>query len=78
MPNTAFELQMIIREMMQPGFRNRPSAEKLLKRRQLLSDEQRELIVEKNKANEANMALNVQMVSAIILNCVFYDKRVIM
>lgn len=63
MPNTNFELQMIIREMMAPEYRDRPSAEKLLKRRQLLSDEQRELIVERNKATAANMALNVQMVS---------------
>ena len=54
---------MIIREMMAPEYRDRPSAETLLKRRQLLSDEQRELIVERNKATAANMALNVQMVS---------------
>lgn len=67
MPNTNFELQMIIREMMAPEYRDRPSAEKLLKRRQLLSDEQRELIVERNKATAANMALNVQMVSLRVI-----------
>ena len=63
MPNTAFDLQMIIREMMTPAKESRPSASELLKRRQLLSDEQRQLIVERNKANAANMALDVQMVS---------------
>lgn len=63
MPNTAFELQMIIREMMAPDKESRPSAAELLTRRQLLSDDQRQLIVERNKANAANMALDAQMVS---------------
>lgn len=48
---------------MSPEWRSRPSAEELLKKRQLLSDEQRQLIVERNKANAANMALDAQMVS---------------
>lgn len=66
MTNTNFELQLIIREMMAPDWRSRPSAEKLLKRRQLLSDEQRELIVERNKATAANLALDVQMVRDVL------------
>jgi len=61
MPNTAFELQMIIRIMMAPDKNSRPSAAELLTRRQLLSDEQRQLIVERNKAEAANMALDAQM-----------------
>ncbi|KAL7467703.1 hypothetical protein ACHAXS_011452 [Conticribra weissflogii] len=61
MPNTAFELQMIIRIMMAPDKKSRPSAAELLTRRQLLSDEQRQLIVERNKAEAANMALDAQM-----------------
>lgn len=69
MPNTNFELQLIIREMMAPHWRSRPSAEKLLSRRQLLSDEQRELIVERNKATAANLALDVQMVRDVVERC---------
>ena len=53
---------MIIRKMMAPDRHGRPSAEDMLKKRQLLSDEQRQLIVERNKANAVNMALDVQMV----------------
>lgn len=65
MPNTPFDMQMIIREMMHPDRHSRPSAEDLLKKRQLLSDEQRQLIVERNKANAANTALDAQMVRFI-------------
>ena len=54
---------MIIRKMMAPDRHCCPSAEDMLKKRQLMSDEQRQLIVERNKANAANMALDVQMVS---------------
>ena len=53
---------MIIRKMMAPDRHGRPSAEDMLKKRQLLTDEQRQLIVENNKANAANMALDMQMV----------------
>jgi serine/threonine protein kinase len=73
MPNTNFELQMIIREMMAPEWRSRPSAEKLLLKRQLLSDEQRELIAERNKANVANMALDAQIVSVAVYHCILFD-----
>lgn len=61
MPHTALDLQAILREMMAPDRRNRPSAEELLKKRQLLSEEQRQLIVERNKVTVANMALDAQM-----------------
>ncbi|KAL9190498.1 hypothetical protein ACHAXT_000204 [Thalassiosira profunda] len=61
MPHTPFDLQMIVREMMAPERQDRPSAEELLKKRQLLSDEQRQLITERNKAKAANKALDVQM-----------------
>ncbi len=63
MPNTPYDMQMIIREMLSPEWRTRPSAEELLKKRSLLSDEQRQLIVERNKATAANKALDAQMVS---------------
>lgn len=63
MPDTPFEMQMIVREMMAPDPRGRPSAEALLRRRQLLSDSERQLIVERNKANAATTALDAQMVS---------------
>jgi len=46
---------------MAPDKNSRPSAAELLTRRQLLSDEQRQLIVERNKAEAANMALDAQM-----------------
>ena len=65
MPNTGFDMSMIVKEMLAPDRHDRPSAEELLKKRQLLSDEQRQLIVERNKANAANMALDAQMVSII-------------
>jgi len=61
MPNTPFDMQMIVREMMAPDPNGRPSAEELLKRRQLLSEGERQLIVERNKATAANRALDIQM-----------------
>ena len=59
--NTSFDFQMIIQTMMSPKKEDRPTASELLKKRQLLSEEQRQLIVERNKADAANMALNAQM-----------------
>jgi len=61
MTNTPFDLQMIVREMMAPEWRTRPSAEELLKKRQLLSEAEKQLIVERNRAEAANMALDAQM-----------------
>lgn len=71
MPNTPFELQMIVRNMLAPEKESRPSAADLLKKRQLMSSEQQQLILERNKANAANMALN-QMVCcfACMVSCV--------
>jgi len=60
MPRTTFDLQLILREMMAPEYKKRPSAEDLLKRAPLLSDGQRQLIVERNKVKAANRALGVQ------------------
>lgn len=71
MTNTPFELQMIVRTMLAPEKKSRPSAADLLKKRQLMSDEQRQLIVERNKANAANMALN-QMVS-----CCYFEISIL-
>ena len=65
MPNTTHELQMIVREMMAPEWINRPSARALLKRRQLLSAEQQQLVVERNKANVANAALSQERLKAM-------------
>jgi len=61
MRNTSFDFQMIVQTMMSPEKEDRPTASELLKKRQLLSEEQRQLIVERNKAEAANMALNAQM-----------------
>jgi hypothetical protein len=66
MNNTAFELQMIVRTMLAPEKESRPTAADLLKKRQLMSLEQQQLIVERNKANAANMALN-QMVRVLMI-----------
>ena len=54
MPSTSFDMAMIIRQMMLPEWRNRPSAEELLKKPQLLSDEERKIrgLEKKNKALE--------------------------
>merc|ERR1719253_1533950 len=61
MPHTPPDLQAILRDMMAPDRCHRPSAEELLKKRQLLSEEQRQLIVERNKVTAANMALDAHM-----------------
>jgi hypothetical protein len=46
--------------MLHPDPRKRPDATTLLKRRELLSAEQKQLLVEQNKVREANLALAVQ------------------
>ena len=51
------ELECMITEMMRPNPSERPAAGGLLSRRQLLSDEQKLLLAEKNRAREANLAL---------------------
>ena len=60
LPDTPLALQSIITEMLHPDPKKRPDASNLLKRRELLSAEQKQLLVEKNKVREANLALAVQ------------------
>jgi hypothetical protein len=60
LPHTHLELYGIIKDMMNPEPLLRPSASSLLQRRQLLSEEQKKLILEQNKVREANLALKHQ------------------
>lgn len=59
-PNTTLEMYNFIKIMMNPNYAERPSASDLLKRPQLLSPEQRALLIEKNKVIQANLALAEQ------------------
>ena len=58
--NTPNEMQQIMRQMMNPVYASRPTASDLLKRPQLLSDEQKALLAERNKVLQANLALVAQ------------------
>lgn len=60
LPETPDELHSIIQTMMNPVYRERPSATELLTRPQLLSDEQKLLMEERNKVYQANLALVAQ------------------
>jgi wee1-like protein kinase len=60
LPGTSPELHSIIQTMMNPVYRERPSATELLTRPQLLSDEQKLLMEERNKVYQANLALVAQ------------------
>ena len=60
LPDTPLPLQSIISEMMHPDPKRRPDASSLLKKRELLSAEQKQLLLEQNKVREANLALAVQ------------------
>lgn len=60
LPETSDELHSIIQTMMNPAYRERPSATELLTRPQLLSDEQKLLMEERNKVYQANLALVAQ------------------
>mmetsp|Transcript_16951 Transcript_16951/g.31362 ORF Transcript_16951/g.31362 Transcript_16951/m.31362 type:complete len:537 (-) Transcript_16951:201-1811(-) len=57
---TPEELHRIIQTMMNPSYHERPCASELLKRPQLLSDEQKMLLRERNKVLQANLALAAQ------------------
>ena len=57
---TPDDMQHLIRLMMNPTFHSRPTAAELLKRPQLLSDEQKALLAERNKVVQANLALAEQ------------------
>lgn len=59
--STPLEMELVIKEMMHPDPNCRPSASQLLKRKQLLSDEQKQLMEEKSKVREANLALALQI-----------------
>jgi serine/threonine protein kinase len=55
--NTPDDMQEIIKQMMHPNAAIRPSASDLLKRPNLLSDEQKALLEEQKKVAQANLAL---------------------
>lgn len=61
MSNAPLELQEIIRQMMHQDGKERPTAAELLTRRQLLSEEQKNLIAEQNKAKEAQRAWEAKL-----------------
>mmetsp|Transcript_14793 Transcript_14793/g.27829 ORF Transcript_14793/g.27829 Transcript_14793/m.27829 type:complete len:728 (-) Transcript_14793:90-2273(-) len=61
MTNAPLELQEIIRKMMHQDGQERPTAAELLTRRQLLSEEQKKLIAEQNKAKEAQRAWEAKL-----------------
>eukprot|EP00588_Corethron_pennatum_P015741 CAMPEP_0194280988 /NCGR_PEP_ID=MMETSP0169-20130528/19424_1 /TAXON_ID=218684 /ORGANISM="Corethron pennatum, Strain L29A3" /LENGTH=895 /DNA_ID=CAMNT_0039025911 /DNA_START=54 /DNA_END=2741 /DNA_ORIENTATION=+ len=61
MPKTGIELRKIISRMMSATSADRPAAKELLKFRSLMSAEQQELIIAKNKAAQANSVLQAQM-----------------
>lgn len=58
--DTPIEMEMIIREMMNPAFANRPTASDLLKRPQLLSKEQAKLALARQEVFQAKQALAQQ------------------
>ena len=58
--DTPFEMDRIIRDMMNPTYINRPCASDLLRRPQLMSKEQRELSDARNKVFQAKLALAQQ------------------
>ena len=58
--NTPVEMEAFIKEMMNQQPDSRPRPADLLKKRELLSMEQKQLIAEKHKVLEANMALALQ------------------
>ena len=60
LPGSDPELVQLIHEMMHPNYHQRPTASNLLKRPQLLSDEEKALIAEKSKVAQANMELAAQ------------------
>lgn len=57
---TPYEMELIIKRMMHPDPKMRPTASQLLKQKQLLSEEQKQLMAEKSKVLEANLALALQ------------------
>ena len=60
LPDTPFALETIIKVMMHPDPCQRPQPAELLRKDELLSDEQKQLLAEKQKVLEANLALALQ------------------
>jgi serine/threonine protein kinase len=60
LPVTPDDMQRLMKLMMNPSYATRPSAGDLLKRPQLLSEEQKALLAERNKVVEANLRLAAQ------------------
>lgn len=60
MGDTPFALELIVKSMMHPDAHQRPHPSQLLKKNELLSDEQKQLLREKEKVLEVNMALALQ------------------
>ena len=58
--DTPYEMEMIVREMMNPTYANRPSAADLLKRPQLMSKEQVKLAHARQEVFQAKLALAQQ------------------
>ena len=56
MPDAPIELQKFIYQLMHKDGTQRPTAAELLTKRQLLSEEQKKLIMEQNKARQAEEA----------------------
>lgn len=59
-PDISLEFQKIISDMLQSEPKRRPSAKNLLGRNLLLSDDKKQLILERNKARAATQALQFQ------------------
>ena len=58
--DTPFAMEMIIKGMMHPEPSERPHPAALLRKEELLSEEQKQLLAEKQKVLEVNMALALQ------------------
>jgi serine/threonine protein kinase len=74
-PDTPDAMQRIIKLMMNPSYAARPSAIDLLKRPQLLSEEQKELLAERNKVVLANLALKSQQQRIRMLTPPAFPKK---
>jgi len=58
--DTPLEMEMVVKEMMNPEPLKRPTPSELLKKKELLSEEQKQLLIEKRKVVEVNMVLALQ------------------
>lgn len=58
--DTPFAMEMLIKIMMHPDPSRRPQPAELLRKDELLSDEQKQLLAEKQKVLQVNMALALQ------------------